>query len=171
MTREDFILSPTEKPELKPGIPLSFNLSHGGDYVLFSASSQTLGVDLEEIRSDFLEVADRYFTAEEQTQIFSQENLSSQDRTFFRLWTLKESYMKATGLGFNLPLHSFSIILGEDHPYFGLPEEVNQEFSLAELEAPQGYLASLCYAGAREALLSKVPQELSVEEILEGFSH
>ena len=33
---------------------------------------------------------------------------------FYRLWTLKESYIKAVGTGFKTPLGSFSVTVGEN---------------------------------------------------------
>lgn len=164
-----FTQSDSGKPQLSPQIPLSFNLSHSGDFVLFAGDSQQIGVDIEKIAPNFLDVAENYFTKAEQEQIFASSDLDKQEKTFFRLWTLKESYMKATGLGFSLPLHSFSVELGEKQPVFAPSHPLYPDFSLAECQVPSGYQASVCVLGKQWKQLPLTPKEITVAEILETF--
>jgi 4'-phosphopantetheinyl transferase len=51
---------------------------------------------------------------------------------FFRYWVLKESYMKYTGLGFNLELDQFEILIGDEITLKG--NENNLKFSLFDVE-------------------------------------
>ena len=86
---------------------LFFNISHAGDYVVGVSSDREVGCDIEKIVDAPLEVTDRFFHLKEAEYIKSAED---KNRAFFTLWTLKESYMKMTGRGMNLPLDSFEVV-------------------------------------------------------------
>jgi 4'-phosphopantetheinyl transferase len=71
-----------------------------------------VGVDVENAaRSAPLEIADRFFSTEEAASV-RRLPASLRARHFLRLWTLKEAYAKARGLGLALPLHEFSVEIG-----------------------------------------------------------
>jgi 4'-phosphopantetheinyl transferase len=91
---------------------LSFNISHTeGLIVLAVTCGGAVGVDLECRRRDVdLEVADRYFSPMEVRALRSLP-LEAQRHRFLDLWTLKESYIKARGMGLSIPLDKFSIDL------------------------------------------------------------
>jgi 4'-phosphopantetheinyl transferase len=101
------------KPEaLLDGHPagLAFNLSHTDGLVGVAVAALPglpLGFDLEPAgRRAPMEVARRYFNA---TEIAWLDTLPETARTegFFRLWTLKEAFIKATGKGLAQDLSSF----------------------------------------------------------------
>jgi 4'-phosphopantetheinyl transferase len=106
-----FIAGPHGKPALDEGADAPhFNLSHTPGLVALVIGAQaTLGVDVENhhIRNAPLEVADRYFTAEEARDLRGLPAGAQQAR-FFALWTLKESYIKALGGGLSVPLDEIS---------------------------------------------------------------
>lgn len=82
-------------------LPLTFNLSHSGNRIVFAVSkNQDLGVDLELIKKEraILKIAERYFSTAETREL---RNLpkASQVTRFYELWTLKESVLKACGYG------------------------------------------------------------------------
>ena len=88
---------------------IHFNLSHSGKMVLCAISDLDVGVDIEYIDSEIdLDIAKHYFYNSEYETIMKSENPSDE---FFKYWVLKESYMKYTGLGMNLELDSFEIII------------------------------------------------------------
>lgn len=86
----------------------AFNLTHTDGLVAVAVSGvPAVGIDAEAAdRSVDLKVADRYFTAEEIAWL---ESLAPADRPqgFLRLWTLKEAFIKATGLGLSQGLDKF----------------------------------------------------------------
>lgn len=80
---------------------LLFNLSHSQNLGLFGVSYQRLiGVDLEYIRpmSDLENLAKRFFLPSEYEVIKFLPSEQKQ-QVFFRYWTCKEAYLKATGDG------------------------------------------------------------------------
>lgn len=104
---------PQGKPVLEgPATPApAFNLSHSGRRVVIGVSAGgDLGVDIEQMRATprHLAVAKRFFAAEEYAFLAAQP-VQDQPLTFYRLWTLKEAFIKLTGRGLAQPLDSFAI--------------------------------------------------------------
>ncbi|RJE47541.1 MULTISPECIES: 4'-phosphopantetheinyl transferase superfamily protein [unclassified Dehalobacter] len=106
------------KPYVKDLEAFHFSIAHSGEWVVCATSDQKVGVDLEQIRPVDLEIARQHFTEQENRFLTS----LSQDRKveyFFKLWTLKESYLKAkgTGLAGNLKEADFSSMAGSSFSY------------------------------------------------------
>ena len=80
-----------------------FNLSHSSDMVLCTLSENPVGCDIEKVTDAPMEIARHYFSKKECRYIEDASDSADADRRFFRLWTMKESYMKMTGEGINLP--------------------------------------------------------------------
>lgn len=102
------------KPMLKDGIspqPIRFNVSHAEDWgVTALCLEQRVGVDIEYIRAmpDMNDLARRFFTANESTLLESFEG-EEKNQIFYKLWTCKEAYLKASGEGLFLPLDQVEI--------------------------------------------------------------
>ena len=108
-----------------------FNVSHAGDYVVGVSSDCEVGCDIEKIVNAPLKIAEQYFKAEEERYI---KAACDPDKAFFILWTLKESYMKMTGKGMNLPLDSFEIIRLENGFALGRSPEKRCFFKTMEFD-------------------------------------
>lgn len=96
-----FSYSDRGKPYIQNFKGIYFNLSHSHNLAIYVLSSdREVGIDLEYInpKCDVDNIAERYFLPSEQKIISS---LSAQDKylAFYRAWTLKEAYGKATGQG------------------------------------------------------------------------
>ena len=91
------------KPHLYDrGEEIHFSLSHSGQYAVCAVADSPIGVDIEQIKDNRPEIAGRFFNPDELKYIKDAES-------FYRIWTLKEGYLKAVGLGMKLPLDSFII--------------------------------------------------------------
>lgn len=80
---------------------ICFNLSHSQDLGLCGVShNRLIGVDLEGIRhtSDIENLAKRFFSVREY-EVIKSVAPEEQQEIFFRYWTCKEAYLKATGKG------------------------------------------------------------------------
>lgn len=88
---------------------LRFNLSHTEGLVVLAVAETDVGVDVEWLDRPgrTVELADRYFAPAEAAALQALPIELQRDR-FFDLWTLKESYIKARGLGLAIPLASFT---------------------------------------------------------------
>lgn len=89
----------------------SFNLSHSGEWAVIACGNRPLGVDIQRMRPVSPDLYLRFFTKEECEYIQSQSK-TNRTAAFFKLWTLKESYLKATGLGLALSLSAFRVCIG-----------------------------------------------------------
>ena len=99
------------KPYL-PGCPhIHFNLSHSGSRALAAFAGVETGCDIEQIQQADLALAQRFFTRKEYDFIAGQQGSEEQNEAFFRLWTLKESLLKAVGTGLSLSLDAFEITI------------------------------------------------------------
>jgi 4'-phosphopantetheinyl transferase len=151
-----FSYSKKEKPSLGPahaGSGVMFNVSHSHGVALFAFTrGREIGVDVEQVRSDFeLEaIARRFFSTHEQNQL---NDLPAAERVdaFFRCWTRKEAYIKATGDGLSLPLRQFDVSLaaGETNALLATRPDAAEaaRWHLREAPGGQGYIAALCVRG------------------------
>lgn len=92
---------------------IEFNVSHtDGLVVLGVTRERAIGVDVENVHSREvdIEIADRYFAPEEVRALCALPP-EQQMRRFFAYWTLKESYIKARGMGLSIPLDWFAFDL------------------------------------------------------------
>jgi 4'-phosphopantetheinyl transferase len=110
-----FSSSALGRPELQPGGEgpgrVRFNLSHTRDLVGCAVTRDAeIGFDLERMMAPApIDTAGRYFSPAERAWLSGQV-ADRQPEAFYELWTLKEAYLKARGLGLSLPLESFSIV-------------------------------------------------------------
>lgn len=107
---------------------LRFNLSHTKGLVACAVTlNDDLGLDVENTdRRLNLKIADHYFSPFEAEQLRTLD-ASQQRERFFRLWTLKESYIKARGLGLALPLDGFSFRFDGDSPSVQFADSIDDD--------------------------------------------
>lgn len=80
--------------------PVTMSISHSGDYVLCAiAGSGSLGIDIEYISDSrqYMDIAEASFNKKE-IQILQGLTEPMRRQTFYRIWTLKESLIKANEL-------------------------------------------------------------------------
>lgn len=97
--------------------PVCFNLSHCDGLILCGvARDHAIGVDVEDTQRSTVAAFDRlssYFSVSEIAEL-AQLAPEKQKQRFFDYWTLKESYIKARGMGLAIPLSKFSFHFEED---------------------------------------------------------
>ncbi len=98
-----FSYSDKGKPAIANAYPageLCFNVSHSNNMALYAiALNRPVGIDLEYIRPiDAVALAQRFFLPSEAAVVRSLIG-AEQHSAFFRGWTQKEAYLKATGDG------------------------------------------------------------------------
>ena len=127
-TPEAFSRTKDGKPHL-PGLPgVHFNYSHSGGYIACAFSDQEVGLDLQEhanLPTQGMRIARRFYTALEFRALQACHSEQEQEELFFRLWTIKEAYLKYIGCGLRGSLDSF------------LPESIYAfDSSSADIPAP-----------------------------------
>lgn len=98
------------KPFLKGYEDIHFSVSHTKGYSLCSFSDISVGADIQIIGRDSIHLVKRFYTNDEANYVFSKPDDESQQKAFYRLWSLKESYIKAVGKGMSIPIESFSVL-------------------------------------------------------------
>ncbi len=130
------------KPRLRHYPGLHFNISHSGQWVVAAVGESTLGVDVEQIQAIDLEIAERFFSARETEYILCQPP-TNRLTAFYRIWTLKESYIKAVGKGLSIPLDSFSFeLVGNCVRWNG--ETTGEQWQFCTFQDLPGYALSIC---------------------------
>ncbi len=124
----------------KPEVPgNSFNLSHTDGLVLCAVSTKPVGCDVEKIKSAPCKIAERFFCESEKKYL--DESGSYYDVAFFRMWTIKESYIKMTGEGIHLPMNAFEVCIDTEVQIYR--EGVKVPCFIKEYCVP-GYRVTVC---------------------------
>jgi len=122
----------------------NFNISHHGSWVVLASEPYNLvGVDImtTTLRPDeniqlFFNDMKSCFTPAEWNAIRQPQNEQTQLVQFFKYWTLKESYIKATGIGLGLDLQSINFY--STHEF--IATENDKLMSISQISI-QGYLS------------------------------
>lgn len=92
------------KPSFEEHPGVHFNLSHAKGIAACIVSGRECGIDCESVREFRPNVMKRAFTEAERELVLSAPK-DERDLMFFRLWTLKEAYIKMIGKGLSFPLN------------------------------------------------------------------
>jgi 4'-phosphopantetheinyl transferase len=134
---------PHGKPYLAdpPLDALRFNLSHSADLAVVAvAHDREVGVDVEATRAGrrMEGIAGRWFNPAEAEALAALEG-AEQEALFYRLWSRKEAYLKATAEGFVGGLATFDALRLE-------PPGGAEGWEFAELDVGGGYAGALALA-------------------------
>ena len=148
------------KPHLDHHTDIHFNISHTqGHAVLAFARDHEIGIDIENTQrdTDIDNVAQKVFTKKEQELLFQMDG-KNRKNLFFRLWTAKESFLKATGRGLTLNPQEIEAILPKyptsNGTFLCNNLKGSELFFSIELTCQKPYTATLC---APSYLLSSPP--------------
>jgi 4'-phosphopantetheinyl transferase len=143
------------KPELVstvarlPDSQVQFNVSHSRNLALIAVTSGVpLGIDIEECNEKIkiLKLAERFFAPAE-ADVLKNLPVEKQLAGFFRGWTCKEAFIKATGKGLSQSLASFCVAIDPDEPA-ALRSVENQPdepamWTIAAIDVQPGYAAAV----------------------------
>ncbi len=137
-----FVYGEHGKPRLAGDPGVHFNLAHAGDRAVCVVSNSRVGCDVERLGRRGAGVAERFFTPEEYERILAAPE-PERDAVFTRLWALKESFLKVTGLGLSLPLGAFAIDLSGET--VTVRQDVDQnDYRFYEVENGDEYRYAVC---------------------------
>jgi len=150
-----FVYNDYGKPSLqKVDSGLCFNVTHSGETMLAAfALNSKIGIDIEAIQQniDCMDICQRWFSVQESNAL---RDLPEEERigAFFRVWTRKEAYIKARGIGLSYPLNRFSVSLDETAPALLEHQDCSQEMKLWQIyniEVSSAYSAAVVLEAAR----------------------
>lgn len=129
------------KPFLKDHTNIHFNVSHSGSWIVCVINTDIIGVDVEKVTSLTSDISDFNLSPRECAYILSLGNEEQIDG-FFDTWVLKESYVKALGIGLCMPLNEFSIV--KDSIGYSLDSSADNHFFLKQYAIDDGYKLAVC---------------------------
>ena len=139
----------------KPGIRsehnlenIKFNVSHSKNLVVYAITqNREVGIDLEYIRkvNKADKIVKRFFT-EEEAKFYDSQPEDKKELAFFTLWTRKEAYSKARGMGIGLPGKKFDLNLIQ-RAQSNITKNNESDWSLIDIEIDPGYFAALATEG------------------------
>jgi 4'-phosphopantetheinyl transferase len=149
-------------PHGKPGLAgpahgteVQFSIAHTQDLALVAVTrGRPIGVDVERLRpiTDVQGIAERFFSDPEREALKPLAGTAEELNAFFRCWTRKEAYIKATGEGLGRGLDGFAVTLLAGDParlaWCRDDPEAPARWSFASLAPAPGYEAALAVAGA-----------------------
>ena len=109
----DCVTAENGKPYIQAAVPIFYNLSHSGDYVVCALSDREVGIDVQKIGVDKFQLAQRFFHPNE---IKNLAHCKPADRIdlFYSYWTAKESFLKYTGTGLSGYISNCEIFFKKD---------------------------------------------------------
>ncbi len=159
--RVRFGYGPRGKPFVAAGGGLRFNLSHSAGLALLAFGwRREVGVDVERVRPvpEAEDIARRYFSRWEEAEL---RRLPAGERqaAFFRCWTRKEAFVKATGDGLSRPLDGFDVTLAPGEParllrLAGEPA-AGHRFWIEDVSPGRGFAAALAVEGSPARVIGR----------------
>ncbi len=127
------------KPYIEGHPKIRFNISHSGDMAIAVISSKEVGCDIER-RGRYSEaILSRCFCEDERIYVSSS---ADPDLAFTRIWTAKESFLKALGLGINAKLNEVAISFNEGGIH--VKQKLDPRGWIFQERVLDGYVLSIC---------------------------
>lgn len=126
-------LSEFGKPSLSRK-DIFYSISHSGKYVTCAISNKMVGIDIHKHIEKFEEIIS-FFSTSEKEYLASISLHRLLIKEFFKIWTVKESYVKFLGKGLYKELDSFSLFLDKKKIIDGdriLKDILYKNFSISE---------------------------------------
>ncbi len=127
------------KPFLKSDADIYFNISHTRGLVICGISDHEIGVDVERIRAFKEPVVRKACSEAEQEYVFAASDDREKATRFCKLWTLKESYIKAIGKGLAFPMDEITFEISEDKIRSNIPGWRYEQFPYGD-----EYIVAVC---------------------------
>ncbi|WP_158602287.1 4'-phosphopantetheinyl transferase family protein [Cohnella endophytica] len=96
------------KPFLPEFPAYHFNVSHSGKWIVAVFDDRPVGIDIERVVPIDITIVDHFLSKSEVEKLRDQP-ADQMLVYFYKLWTVKESYIKAKGMGLSISLNSFSV--------------------------------------------------------------
>ncbi len=143
----NFALGEHGKPYLPNYSDYHFNLSHSGDQLVITVAQHCpLGIDIEQWKpkAGFQALVQRCFAEEEKAYWLALPDKHKKSG-FYRFWTRKEAFVKATGRGIGLGLDQCVISPEKPTELLRVPPGYGpaSDWKIADLDFPEGISGAL----------------------------
>lgn len=131
------------KPYIENG--MFFSLAHSGEFVVLAVDASPVGIDIElRKKREYMGIAGLSLHPKELEQL---QKSADQEKMFYSLWVLKESFVKQKGVGFHMPLKSFYFDLSNG-VILHTQQQEKERLYFYLIDAFSGYMAALCTRSA-----------------------
>lgn len=134
------------KPSFEDG-KIKFNISHSDKYAVAVVSDYEIGIDTEDVKrkNKFTmkerRIVNTCFAPKEQKYIYDIGTEQGKLQRFFRVWTIKEAYVKMEGTGMIRPFYTFEVDFEEERPKI----IADKETMITEMKIGISNLVSVCH--------------------------
>lgn len=135
--REDIVKNQWGKPRLKKHLHIHYNITHSNNLLMCAIADVDVGIDVEKIREFNYCAALKVCSGDE---LYCINNGADKDRAFFKYWTLKESYVKAIGIGISYSMKEVNFIIESNEKIYC--NKSNCSFRI--IEDSKDYIAAIC---------------------------
>jgi 4'-phosphopantetheinyl transferase len=130
------------KPFYSSPFGLHFNISHSAGWSVCAVSGLPVGIDIEMVQPIDLSIAKDCFTAKEFMTMTGFADRAVQLNYFYTIWTIKESYLKATGSGFSKAPDTFGAEIINDQIL--LTGDIEEGYCFRQYNFEHGYKLCVC---------------------------
>ncbi|SUM53500.1 4'-phosphopantetheinyl transferase [Staphylococcus epidermidis] len=132
------------KPFLKNNKEFNFNISHSGNWIVVATTiNELIGIDIEKIENIDMSISNKIYSKDEYNLLKKNNVMKNDLDIFYELWTFKESFLKAKGVGLNMPMTSFEIKKHKTHKIYYVKRK-ERYFYLKKLDFDPCYKLSVC---------------------------
>jgi 4'-phosphopantetheinyl transferase len=159
-----FIFNKFGKPFISSDIALDqikFNVSHSENIGIFAFSLNDLGIDIERIK-EYIEIdgiKEICFTDFEKRWYEDLKN-EFQLEAFYKIWTIKEAFIKAIGEGFSYPTLNIELTnkVGDQIQIKKIysKEFADTNYKVNTFSCVPGFISSIVYEGEKQIRISPI---------------
>jgi 4'-phosphopantetheinyl transferase len=149
------------KPFVKNISGIEYNVSHSGQFVVCAIGNHPVGIDVEQILNFDLSICNKIFETKEY-EVFQQINNFEKLEYFYRMWSLKESFIKAKGCGLYMKLNSVRINAANENNIYCFYQGNKYYF--------KEYKIDLCYKLSICSNIKEFPNEIKIFNFEEFYN-
>lgn len=131
------------KPYMKGYDDFQYSLSHSGEWTVCAVDIMPIGADIQEMKSWKLQLAKRFYHADEYDRLLAIKENDSDRRTreFYSIWTAKESVVKWNGRGIGAGISGY--VTAQDYSQVYDVKE-RQMVHIRLYNELEGYMTCVC---------------------------
>lgn len=132
-----------------------FNVSHSGNVVICTVCDVECGVDIEDLsaKHEIMGMSSRFLSNLECNAVMISED---PNRAFCRLWTIRESYVKMRGRGFDIGLSTMKCDFHRGKAIMIEGGKTQNDAFFREIYGIIGYQATVCTCAERENTVKRL---------------
>jgi 4'-phosphopantetheinyl transferase len=145
------------KPFITQAANIYFNISHSMDFVIVVFYEYPIGVDIEYNIKFIDDLINEIFFSSSEINYLNSLSSETKKQEFFKIWTYKESYIKAIGKGMSENPSSIDIMSTRDN-ILNYKEDTYKILTITDIHP--SYSCALCY---RAQNINDLPKILQVK--------